>query len=74
MEVGHKLNPQRSFKKGFALKGIRQHIKKTNNPFTISLDKLLTDLKENHLIIPRIAKLTFNIFLSGTDKNRKFRQ
>ena len=26
MEVGDKLNPQRSYRKGFALKGIRQHI------------------------------------------------
>ena len=26
MEVGDKLNPQRSFRKGFALKGIQQHI------------------------------------------------
>ena len=27
MEVGDKLNPQRSYRKGFALKGLRQHIK-----------------------------------------------
>ena len=32
MEVGDKLNPRRSFRKGFALKGIRQHIIKTSNP------------------------------------------
>ena len=25
MEVGDKLNPQRSYRKGFALKGLRQH-------------------------------------------------
>ena len=71
MEVGDKLNPQRrSYRKGFALKGIRQHIKKTNNPSTISPDELLTvrfpDLKENQVI----TKLTFNISLSGTDTNR----
>ena len=41
MEVGDKLNPQRSYSKGFALKGIRQHIK-TNNPSTIGPDELLT--------------------------------
>ena len=34
MEVGDKLNPQRSYRKGFALKGLRQHIIKTNNPST----------------------------------------
>ena len=74
MEVGDKLNRQRSYKKGFALKGLCQHIIKTNNPSTIGLDELLTvrfpDLKENQLIIPRTTKLTFNISLVGTDVNR----
>ena len=74
MEVGNKLNPQRSLRKGFALKGIRQHIIKTNNPSTIGPNELLTvrfpDLKENQVIIPKSTKLTFNIKLSGTDKNR----
>ena len=74
MEVGDKLNPQRSFRKGFALKGLRQHIIKTNNPFTIGPDELLTvrfpDLKENQVIIPSATKLTFNITLAGTDVNR----
>ena len=42
MEVGDKLNPQRSYRKGFALKGIRQHIIKTNNPSVIGPDELLT--------------------------------
>ena len=74
MEVGDKLNPQRSYRKGFAVKGIRQHIIKMNNPFTIGPDELLTvrfpDLKENQVIIPGTTKLTFNISLSGTDANR----
>ena len=56
MEVADKLNPQRSYKKGFALKGLRHHIIKANNPFTIGPDELLTvrfpDLKENQVIIP----------------------
>ena len=73
MEVGDKLNPQRSFRKGFALKGIQQHIIKTNNPSMISPDELLAvhfpDLKENQVIIPGTTKLTFNISLSGTDVN-----
>ena len=42
MEVGDKLNPQRSYRKGFALKGLHQHIIKTNNPSTIRPDELLT--------------------------------
>ena len=74
MEVGDKLNPQRSYRNGFALKGLHQHIIKTNNPSTIEPDELLTvrfpDLKENQLIIPSTTKLTFNISLAGTDVNR----
>ena len=42
MEVGDKLNPQRSYRKGFALKGLHQHIIKTNNPSTIGPGELLT--------------------------------
>ena len=74
MEVGDKLNPQRRYRKGFALKGLPQHIIKTNNPSTIGPDELLTvrfpDLKENQVIIPRTTKLTFNITLVDTDVNR----
>ena len=74
MEVGNKLNPQRSYRKGFALKGLRQHIIKTNNPSTIGPGELLTvrfpDLKENQVTIPSTTKLTFNIALAGTDVNR----
>ena len=74
MEVGDELNSQRSYRKGFALKGLRQHIIKTNNPSTIGPDELLTvcfpDLKENQLIIPSTTKLTFKISLAGTDVNR----
>ena len=74
MEVGDTLNPQRSYRKGFALKGLRQHIIKTNNPSTIGPDELLTvrfpDLKGNQVIISSTTKLTFNISLAGTDVNR----
>ena len=74
MEVGDKLNPQRSYRKGFALKGLRQHIIKTNNPSTIGPGELLTirfpDLKQNQVTIPKTTKLTFNIVLAGTDKTR----
>ena len=74
MQVGDKLNPQRSNRKGFALKGLCQHIIKTNNPSTIGPDELLTvrfpDLKENQVIILGTTKLTFSITLAGTDVNR----
>ena len=74
MEVGDRLNPQRSYRKSFALKGIRQHITKTNNPSTIGSDELLTvrfpNLKKYPVTIPGTTKLTFNITLAGTDVNR----
>ena len=74
MEVGDKLNPQQSYRRPFALKGLCQHIIKTNNPSTIGPGELLTvrfpDLKENQVIIPGTTKLTFNITLVGTDVNR----
>ena len=74
MEVGDKLNPQRSYRKGFALKGFHQHTIKTNNLSIIGPNELLTvrfpDLKENQIIIPSTTKLTFNISLAGTDVNR----
>ena len=74
MELGEKLNPQRSYRKGFALKGLCQHIIKTNNPSTFGPSELLTirfpDLKENQVIIPSTTKLTFNITLASTDVNR----
>ena len=74
MEVGDKLNPQRSYRKGFALKDLCHHIIKTSNPSTIGPDELLTvrfpDRKENQVIIPGTTKLTFNITLAGTDVNR----
>ena len=60
--------------KDFILKGIRLLIIKTNNPSLIGPDELLTvrfpDLKENQVIVPGTAKLTFNISLSGTDANK----
>ena len=41
LPLGDKLNPQRSYRKGFALKGLHQHIIKTNNPSTIGPDELM---------------------------------
>ena len=69
MEVGDKLKPQRSYRKCFALKGLHQHIIKTNNPSTVRPVRF-PDLKENQVIIPGTTKLTFNITLVGTDPNR----
>ena len=56
MEVGDKLNPRRSYRKGFAIEGLRQHIIKTKNPSAISPNELLTvhfpDLKKIRLSFP----------------------
>ena len=69
MEVGDTLNPQRSYTKGFALKGLRQHIIKTNNASTIELGELLTvrfpDLKESQVAIPSTTNIDFQHFSSG---------
>ena len=66
MEVGDKLNPQRSYRKGLAVKGIRQHIIKTNTPSMIGPNELLTvhfpDLKENQVIVPGTTKIDFQYF------------
>ena len=39
---GNKLDPYRSVRKAFGLKGIRQSIVVTNNPSTIDANQLLT--------------------------------
>ena len=69
MEVGDKLNPQRSYRKGFALKGLSQHIIKTNNPSAIVPGELLTvrfpDLKENQVIISWNHEIYFQHHSSG---------
>ena len=74
MLLGDRINPQRSYRKGFALKGKLQNIIKTNNPSAIGPDELLTvcfrNLKENQVIVPGTTKLTFNISLANTDANR----
>ena len=69
MKVEDKLNPQRSYRKGFALKGLCQHIIKTSNPSTIGPDELLTmrfpNLKENQMIIPGNHEIDFQHHSSG---------
>ena len=74
MEVGDKLNPQRSYRKGFALKGLRQPIIKTNNPSTIGPGELLTvrfpDLKKKPDDHSWNHEIDFQHHSSGTDANR----
>ena len=72
---GNKLDPHRSVRKAFGLKGIRQSIVVTNNPSTIDANQLLTvrfpNLGANDAIVPETARIAFNIALDGgTDANR----
>ena len=55
MEVGDKLNPQRSHRKGFSLKGLHQHIIKKNNLSTIGPmppPQMLLAFLKRHLVRP----------------------
>ena len=69
MEVRDKLNPQRSYRKGFALKGLHQHIIKTNNPSTTGPGELLTvrflDLKQKTGDHSKYHEIDFQHFSSG---------
>ena len=72
MEVGDKLNPQRSLRKRLGLKGIQQHITKTNNSSMIGPDELLAvtfpdvtlplpSLLVQHLMPRGVGRTTFGI-------------
>jgi len=72
---GNELDPHRSMRKAFGLKGIRQSIVVTNNPSTIGANQLLTvsflNLGANDIIVAGTACIAFNIALnSDTDANR----
>ena len=72
---GNKLDPHRSVRKAFSLKGIRQSIVVSNNPSTIDANHFLTvsfpNLGANDVIVPGTARIAFNITLnSDTDANR----
>lgn len=75
MSTGDKLQPNRSLRGAFGIKGNRQKIVVTNNPPTIDQNQLLTvrfpNLDANDIIVPGTTKLTFDITLnSKEDVNR----
>ena len=75
MSTGDKLQPNRSLRNAFEIKGNRQKIVITNNPSTINQNELLTvrfpNLDANDVIVPGTTKLNFDITLSSTeDANR----
>ena len=71
MSLGDKLQPNRSLRNAFGIKGNRQKIVVTNNPSTIGQNELLTvrfpNLEANDIIVPGSTKLTFDITLNSTD-------
>ena len=70
---GNKLNPYRKLRKPLGVRGIRQSVVITNNPSTIDQNqKLLVrfpNLGSNDVIVPRSARLAFEIEIKSTDAN-----
>lgn len=72
---GRKLNPNRSLREQWGIKGIRQTVVLTNNPSKIDQKHTLRvsfpNLSSEDVIVPGTARLAFNITLnSESDNNR----
>ena len=70
---GNKLDPYRKLREPRGVKEIRQSIVITNNPSTIDQNQQLLvrfpNLSNNDVIVPRSARLAFDIELVSTDGN-----
>ena len=70
---GNKLNPYRNLRKPLGVRGIRQSVVITNNPSTIDQNQQLLvrfpNLGSNDVIVPRSARLAFEIEIKSTDAN-----
>ena len=70
---GNKLNPYRKLRKPLGVRGIRQSVVITNNPSTIDQNQQLLvrfpNLGSNDVIVPRSARLAFEIEIKSTDAN-----
>ena len=70
---GNKLNPHRKLREPHGAKGIRTSVVITNNPSTIDQNQQLLvrfpNLSTNDVIVPRTARLAFEIELKSTDAN-----
>ena len=75
---GNKLNPYRKLRKPLGVRGIRQSVVITNNPSTIDQNQQLLvrfpNLGSNDVIVPRSARLAFEIEIKSTDANSTFYQ
>ena len=71
---GVKLDPMRSLKSPFGVKGIRQKVIVTNNPSSIREKETLRvsfpNLGPHDVIVPGSVRLTFDIELDSDDANR----
>ena len=68
------IEPTRNLRVPKGLKAKKNTIRITNNPSRIDENQMLTvrfpNLGSNDLIVPGTAKLTFDVVLTSTDKNR----
>ena len=75
MEYGNKLNPERSLRTSYGIKGTRQKVIVTYNPSEIDQNQLLLvrfpNLGSDDVIVPGTANLSFDIELSATADPRK---
>ena len=75
MEYRNKLNPEHSLQAAHGIKGNRQKVIVTHNPSETDQNQLLLvkfpNLGSDDIIVPGMAKLSFNIELSSdTDSKR----
>ena len=75
MEYGNKLNPERSLRTAYGIKGARQKIIVTHNPSEIDKNQSplvrFPNLGSDDVIVSGTTNLSFNIILNSTDdKNR----
>ena len=70
MEYRNKLNPERSLRTSYGIKGTKQKVIVTHNPSEIDQNQLLLvrfpNLGSDDVIVPGMANLSFNIELSST--------
>ena len=75
MEYGTKLNPEHSLRTSRGIKGIRQKVIITHNPSEIDQNQQMLvrfpKLGSDDVIIPGMAKLSFNIELSSTADTKR---
>ena len=75
MEYGTNLNPEHSLQTSHGIKGTRQEVIVTHNPCEIDQNQLLLvrfpNLGNDDIIVPGMAKLSFNTELSSTADTKR---